>query len=212
MSNNSSSLISSIYNSRKNLLEIMDKQQGYKVDEYDHFSVNEVNTMNSNSQLDMLLEKEDGSCKTYVRYYLGKKKISAANINEIIEDLFNLEQILNKETDTLFIITKDDMNDTLISELKTIWETDRIFVVIQSIKRLQYNILNHVLQPKFIVLTDGEKEDVKIRYNITMDGQFPDISRFDPVAQLIGIRPGQVCRIIRPSKTAVTTDYYRLCL
>jgi DNA-directed RNA polymerase subunit H (RpoH/RPB5) len=212
MSNNLSSLISSIYNSRKNLLEIMDKQQGYKVDEYDHFSVNEVNTMNSNSQLDMLLEKEDGSCKTYVRYYLGKKKISAANINEIIEDLFNLEQVLNKETDTLFIITKDDMNDTLISELKTIWETDRIFVVIQSIKRLQYNILNHVLQPKFIVLTNDEKEDVKIRFNITMDTQFPDISRFDPVAQLIGIRPGQVCRIIRPSKTAVTTDYYRLCL
>ena len=211
MSKNSSSLISSIYISRRNLLEIMDKQQGYDVSEYDHFSVNEVNTMNLNDQLDMLLKKKEGNGKTYVRYYLGKK-LNERSVNEMIEDLFNLEQVLQKETDTLFIITKDDMNETLTNEIKQIWEGDRIFVVVQSIKRLQFNILNHVLQPKFTVLSEEEKEEVKRKYNINADNQFPDISRFDPVAQLIGIRPGQVCKIIRPSKTAVTTDYYRVCV
>ncbi len=211
MSKNSSSLISSIYISRRNLLEIMDKQQGYDVSEYENFSVNEVNTMNLNDQLDMLLKKKQGNGKTYVRYYLGRK-LNERNVNEMIEDLFNLEQVLQKETDTLFIITKDDMNETLTNEIKQIWEGDRIFVVVQSIKRLQFNILNHVLQPKFNVLSDEEKEEVKIKYNITANGQFPDISRFDPVAQLIGIRPGEVCKIIRPSKTAVTTDYYRVCV
>jgi DNA-directed RNA polymerase subunit H (RpoH/RPB5) len=212
--NSTSSLISSIYRSRKNILEIMDKQQGYSVEEYDHFSVNEVNTMNSNEQLDMLLEKTGGSktYKTYIRYYLGTKKLSEKNINEMIDDLFNLEQVLNKETDTLFIMTKDDMNDTLTDEVKHIWEGDKVFVVVQSIKRLQFNILNHVLQPKFIVLSENEKKEVMIKFNVTADNQFPEISRFDPVAQLIGIRPGQLCRIIRPSKTAVTTDYYRLCV
>jgi DNA-directed RNA polymerase subunit H (RpoH/RPB5) len=44
------------------------------------------------------------------------------------------------------------------------------------------------------------------------DTQFPDISRFDPVAQIIGIRPGQVCEIIRPSKTAISAYYYRICV
>jgi DNA-directed RNA polymerase subunit H (RpoH/RPB5) len=211
MSKNSSSLISSIYISRRNLLEIMDKQQGYDVSEYENFSVNEVNTMNINDQLDMLLKKKEGNGKTYVRYYLGRK-LNERNVNEMIEDLFNLEQVLQKETDTLFIITKDDMNETLTNEIKQIWEGDRIFVVVQSIKRLQFNILNHVLQPKFSVLSSEEKEEVKLKYNITADGQFPDISRFDPVAQLIGIRPGEVCKIVRPSKTAVTTDYYRVCV
>jgi DNA-directed RNA polymerase subunit H (RpoH/RPB5) len=189
----------------------MDKQQGYDVSEYENFSVNEVNTMNLNDQLDMLLKKKQGNGKTYVRYYLGRK-LNERNVNEMIEDLFNLEQVLQKETDTLFIITKDDMNETLTNEIKQIWEGDKIFVVVQSIKRLQFNILNHVLQPKFNVLSDEEKEEVKIKYNITANGQFPDISRFDPVAQLIGIRPGEVCKIIRPSKTAVTTDYYRVCV
>ena len=211
MSKNSSSLISSIYISRRNLLEIMDQQQGYDVSEYENFSVNEVNTMNLNDQLDMLLRKKQGNGKTYVRYYLGRK-LNERNVFDMIEDLFNLEQVLQKETDTLFIITKDDMNETLTNEIKQIWEGDRIFVIVQSIKRLQFNILNHVLQPKFSVLSNEEKEEVKRKYNITIDSQFPDISRFDPVAQLIGIRPGEVCKIIRPSKTAVTTDYYRVCV
>ena len=53
---NSSSLISSVFKSRKILLELM-KKQGYVVDEYDNFSINEVNSMFQNKQLDMLLEK-----------------------------------------------------------------------------------------------------------------------------------------------------------
>ena len=51
-----------------------------------------------------------------------------------------------------------------------------------------------------------------IRYNITDKVQFPDISRFDPVAQVIGLRPGQVCEITRASKTAIESKYYRVCI
>jgi DNA-directed RNA polymerase subunit H (RpoH/RPB5) len=50
------------------------------------------------------------------------------------------------------------------------------------------------------------------KYNITDKIQFPDISRFDPVARVIGLRPGQVCHIIRPSKTAIQANYYRICV
>jgi DNA-directed RNA polymerase subunit H (RpoH/RPB5) len=51
-----------------------------------------------------------------------------------------------------------------------------------------------------------------IKYNITDKIQFPDISRFDPVARVIGLRPGQVCNIIRASKTAIEANYYRICV
>ena len=51
-----------------------------------------------------------------------------------------------------------------------------------------------------------------VKYNIQNDAQFPDISRFDPVSQAICLRPGQVCEIMRPSKTAVFAPYYRLCV
>ena len=53
-SQNSSVLISQIYTSRKTILELMDKQ-GYNINDYAKFSINEVNTMKQNNQLDMLI-------------------------------------------------------------------------------------------------------------------------------------------------------------
>jgi DNA-directed RNA polymerase subunit H (RpoH/RPB5) len=212
---NHSSLISSVYKARKTILELMTKQ-GYNVDDYSNFSINEVNSMKQNNQLDMLLEKKEENPSTkrknkiYIRFYLTKM-IRPANIQEMIDDLFNLEEILTKE-DTLFIITKDEMNETIISELKHIWEKDRIFIVIENIKRLQYNILNHTLVPEHTIVSDKDVDEVMKKYNIKNKTEFPDISRFDPVARVIGMRPGNVCKIIRPSKTAITTDYYRVCI
>jgi len=207
--------VSKVYKSRKTILELL-SSQNYAIDEYNHFSVNEVNTMLQNKQLDMLLEKkeEDPSTKRkkklYIRYYLAKT-IRPQNIQEMIDDLFNLEEILTKE-DTLIIITKDEMNETTTNLLKHIWEQDGIFIIIQNIKRLQYNILNHSLVPQHRILSKDEVNNVKTEYNIMDDSQFPDISRFDPVAQVIGIRPGEVCEIIRQSKSAVTSLYYRICV
>ena len=55
---NLSSQISSIYISRNIVLDLMRKQD-YNVNDYDKFSINEVNTMKINNQLDMLLEKNE---------------------------------------------------------------------------------------------------------------------------------------------------------
>jgi len=214
-SQNSSSLISSIYNSRKNILELVERQ-GYNISDYSNFSVNEVNSMKQNNQLDMLLEmKEENPTtkiknKIYIKYYLTKM-IRPANIQEIIDDLFNLEEILTKN-DTLYIIIKDEINETIMSELKQIWETDGIFIVIENIKRLQFNILKHSFVPDHQIINDNEVKEIMIKYNITDKIQLPDISRFDPVSRAICLRPGMICKIIRPSKTAIQTNYYRICI
>ena len=136
--------------------------------------------------------------------------IRPPNLQEMIDDLFNLEEVLKKE-DVLYIIIKDEANETLINELKHIWEKDGIFIVIESIKRLQFNILNHSLVPSHRLMPESEVLEVMKKYNIANKSLFPDISRFDPVARAIGLRPGNVCHIIRPSKTAIEADYYRVC-
>jgi DNA-directed RNA polymerase subunit H len=212
-SQNISSLTSDIYKSRTVLLELMSKQ-GYSIDDYIGFSVNEVNTMKTNNQLDMMLEKKgpDNTTiekKIYIRYYLTKS-LRPANLNEMIDDLFNVEEVLSKK-DTLLVVVKDEVNETLINTLKHIWEKDKIFIVIIPLIRLQFNILEHILVPPHRILSEAEKIAIKTRYNVMEDVQFPDISRFDPVAQAIGIRPGEVCEIIRASKTAISAPYYRIC-
>ena len=215
-SQNSSVLISHIFNSRKIILELMEKQ-GYNVNEYANFGFTEVNLMKQNNQLDMLLEtkedavtSENSKKKIYIRYYLAARP-AAKNIQEMIDDLFILTETL-KKTDTLFIIIKDEPNETLINELKHIWESEGIFIVIESIKRLQFNILDHSLVPPHRLVLEPEVTEIMKKYNITNKTQFPDISRFDPVAKVIGLRPGQLCHIIRPSKTSIESNYYRLCV
>jgi DNA-directed RNA polymerase subunit H (RpoH/RPB5) len=165
----------------------------------------------------MLLETSDENVsdenpkkKIYIRYYLSVRP-AAKNIQEMIDDLFILTETL-KKSDTLFIIIKDEPNETLINEIKHIWESDGIFIVIESIRRLQFNILNHTLVPVHRVMLNSEAKEIMKKYNITDITQFPDISRFDPVARVIGLRPGQLCHIIRPSKTSIEADYYRICV
>ena len=213
--NSSSNLISSIYKSRNILLELMESQ-GYNIDDNFEFNINEINAMFTNTQLDMILEKhqEDASTKRknkiYIRYYLAKT-LKVQNIQEMIDDLFYVEEVLTKD-DILYIIVKDEVNETLIKALKQIWEQDGIFIVIQPLKRLQFNILKHVLVPPHRILSKAETNIIRERYNIMDDTQFPEISRFEPVAQAIGIRPGEICEILRPSKTAITAKYYRICV
>jgi len=215
-SQNSSVLISSIFHSRKTVLELMEKQ-GYNTHDYANFSISEVNAMQSNNQLDMLLEKKEEDSitlrkkKIYIRYHLGKTIRPNTHLQEMIDDLFNMEEILTKD-DTLFVIVKEEVNDTLMAELKHIWEKDKICIIVENIKRLQFNILNHTLVPEHKIINEKEMLVVMKKYNIMSKNQFPEISRFDPVAKAICLRPGEVCHILRPSKTAITADYYRICV
>ena len=220
-SQNTSSLISQIYKSRGIILELM-QAQNYNISEYDGFSINEINTMKTNNQLDLILsknpyeedddnviKKEDYEKKIYIKYYLGKS-LRPNNLQEMIDDLFYIEEILTKH-DTLLVVVKDEVNETLLNTLKHIWESDKIFIILIPLQRLQFNILEHILVPPHRVLNEAEKIKIKNRYNIINDELFPELSRFDPVAKAIGIRPGEVCEITRPSKTAITSFYYRIC-
>ena len=148
--------------------------------------------------------------KTYIKYNT-QTSLNAASLAPIIEDLYSLSDTLTK-SDCLFIIYDGEPNDSLVNHLNFIYANDGIFVVIYNIKRLQFNILEHVLVPKVFILTDSEVEDLKKRYNIDDMKKLPEISRFDPQARAICLRPGQVCKFLRNSPTCMETPYYRLCI
>lgn len=202
-----SGYVNQIYKSRNIILDILNKR-GFDIIDYQGSSISEVHSMYKNEQLDMLLKKENK--KVYVKYYLAKNSIRDTIIYEYIDDLFNIDNILEKKDD-LIIITKTKPNDTIIKLLKEIYDEEKIFITIICIKNLQFNILNHKLVPKHKVLNDKEKNSIYIKYNIQSDKQVPTISRFDPVALVIGIRPDELCEIIRPSKTSITSKFYRIC-
>ena len=195
-----------IFKSRNTILDLL-HTQGYDISKYEEPSISEVHSMFQAKQMDMLLEKS--SKKTYVKYHLAKT-LRTVNIYEYIDDLFNLEQILEKKDD-LIIIIKDEPNEPLIKELKNIWGKDEIFISVFNIERLQFNILENEMVPPHRILSTDDANDIRKKYNLTNDSQFPDISRFSPVAMAIAMRPGELCEIIRSSKTAINSKFYRIC-
>ena len=202
--------ILSVYKSRNTMLELLD-QQNFNVSEYIGFSINEIDAMYNNEQLDILVSHKTNGTKSYIKYYLNAKQIRPANLDDIIEDLFVIENILNKN-DTLIIITEDEPNDTIITKIKYLYDHEGIFVVIHNIQRLQFNILNHKLVPNCEILNEKEIDELRQKYNMKTINQLPEISRFDPQALAMSIRPGQVCRFERDSATAMKYNYYRICI
>lgn len=206
-----------LYKCRKNLLDILG-EIGYDTSNHDLFSMNELYSMIQNEQINFNLKKinQEDECKNVqVHFYelLGKtsKALRDKNVDEIIDDYFIIQNTLG-ENDRLIIIVNDDPNDTIINHLKQKWEENKLLVNIISIKRFQFNILKHHMVPKHRIMLKDEKEKFLKDYNIQQLKQIPEISRFDPVSQVIGIKPNDICEIIRPSKNVIQTKYYRACV
>jgi len=203
-----SPLISKIYKSRNILLEIL-KDRGFHVEDWSDFSVTEIQAMYNNKELDMLLENPTTNRKMYVKYHLATR-LGSSHIYDYVDDLFDIEDVLSANDD-LIIISKDKTNLTIRDLVEQLFIKDKKFVNIYNLHDYLFNILEHEMQPTFRILSADEKQQIMKRYNITKDKEFPDISRFDPVSQAIGVRPGELIEIIRSSPTAVNSLYYRIC-
>ena len=207
--------IQAIYNTRKNILEHL-KYQNFDTSNFNEFSINEIYNMYQNKQLDMLLTRSANTSKNIkekkvmVNYHISKS-LKPNDIYGYLEEIFNIEKTLSKDDDLILVCGKEEPNETTIKTLKQIWSLNKINIIIWNVKLLQFNILEHILVPKHIVLSPTEDTEFRKRYNIQNDSELPDISRFSNVAMAIGLRPGQICKIIRPSKTAITSEFYRIC-
>ena len=117
-----------------------------------HCSINEVNIMNQNNQLDMIVKNSD---QTVYCKYLLHKSLRAQVIEEIIEDIFDIKAVL-KETDYLILITQNNENDTIKLYLRKLFTDRNIYISHRTLEQLQFNILEHSIVPKHTILTESQ--------------------------------------------------------
>ena len=205
---NSSSFVAKLYKSRKILLDILERR-GFETEDYKYFGISEIQILFNNKQMDMILENPTTKRKIYVKYHLST--LNSQRIYEYIDDLYHLEEMLTPNDELLIIIKDQNINKTLEEIMNYVFVKDNIFINIRKIKHYLFNHLDHILVPPHRILTQKEKVSVYEKYKITDESQMPEISRFDATASIIGLRPGELCEITRPSSTSITSKYYRLC-
>ena len=201
-----------IYKSFLNALKLLD-HQGFSIDSEKDISLTELQNRIETNNINFLVENDQGE-KCYVMYHINKQ-LRPTHILEYIEDIYQFRELIS-ETDQLIIITKDKFNYTNISGLSDTIEKSinelNYYVNVFPISTLQFCILDHTLVPKHTKLNNDEVTKMMEKYKITNTSNIPTISKYDPVAKAIGLRPGEICEIIRPSKTVVESIYYRICI
>lgn len=207
--------LSKLYKSRTNIIYYL-TEMGYDCSSYEYFSMEELDVIQKSNNLDFMVVKGEEKC--YVKYMTEDantknpaNSVKKLNISNIIDTMFTQEGSLT-EKDTLVLITNDYSVDSIHKALKNIWELKHIYVVLFDLKQLQLNVLKHRLVPKHVKLNESEKVELYQNLNIEEDRQLPEISRFDPVAKTLFLRPGEVCRITRFDKISYTNEFYRVCV
>jgi DNA-directed RNA polymerase subunit H (RpoH/RPB5) len=126
-------------------------------------------------------------------------KISSVNKNSPIGEF------LSKYHDEYKYIIVENINqksEKIISHYKTACE-------IFKTAELKINIVDHVLVPKHIVLTQEENKIVLETYNAKKK-DMPLISSTDPIARYYNMKPDDICKIERPSIMTCITPFYRI--
>ena len=200
--------ITEIYTSRKNLLKQL-TTAGYNVNSYE-CTLSEVYYMDVHNELDFKVSNDVGHT-VIVKYFVGKT-IKVSMLQTITSELFT-EDGFDPNDNTIIILVDTEPNTSVQDTVKQIYAKENVTFVIYNIKRLLFNIQEHKMVPHHRILSTIEKNEMFEKYVITNPkSELPTISRFDPVALSIFIKPDQVCEITRCTINGIHSKYYRLCV
>lgn len=76
-------------------------------------------------------------------------------------------------------------------------------------EELIYNVTQHSLVPKHILLNYEEKKEILKTYNVT-EKKVPHISKTDPVSRYFNAKIGEMFKIVRNSDVTYKSIYYRI--
>jgi len=205
------SLVQQVFKSRTHILEVM-SSLGYETSEYEGFSLLEVDNMVIQQTMDMLLERQQPTTKKAFIKYMLNIKITPQLLNEMMEDLYEINQLLT-DKDLLVLITNKSISDSLKEHIQFLFNHDGKHVIVHDIRALQFNGLKHRFVPRAEVLTPEATEQFKKDYHVSdVLKQLPELDRFDAQAKLLCVRPGEVVKFWRLSQTAMENEYYRVCI
>lgn len=226
MSTVSADLVDILYRSRVTLLDHLEYFHKYNTAKYRKFSHKEIGEMlaagthqDNNSvypAFQMELQKHEGEeeqpSKCLVIYALANrmKQKLVTLISNIIEPEGG--DPLDVDTTEVIVIVNEPIMPNFHSTAAQAWITKRARFRFFYAASLVNNPLNHFLVPKHEKVPKEEEEGL-LKSLYAEKKQLPLI-RFheDPIAKMIGLLPGDIVKITRPSPMTGECVMYRVCV
>ena len=205
MEQNNKVLLPKLYRVWKTLNKMME-DRGYIIEEnYSQISYQDWLLKNNNkSTLNGIFYKKVGEniVRLYFEYLEGLKLIA----NDIGSFFSKMK---DAKADSGIIVISGILSSQAKQKLADI--NIELQVECFNISELMVNITEHAYVPKHILLTEEEKKELMKRYRIK-ESQLPKILHNEPVAKYLGLKRGDVVKIIRDSETAGKYVTYRITI
>ncbi len=192
-----------LYNIRKTVLEMLE-DRNYIIPESEKITFDEFSIKFKNKNIDIFINNEnEESGKIYIYFHNENKTISKVDLKNLLNKLI---ETYEDEEIKLIILLKEKGNGSIFKEItKEIYKNVEIFMN----KNMIFNITHHEFVPKHSILSKEEENEVLDKYSTPIN-KLPKILKNDPIAKYYGMKPNQICKIIRNSPEVGDYIYYRL--
>ncbi len=191
-----------LYKVRQTVLEMI-SDRGYAIPgDMLQVSFEQFSVQYDAKSIDLYIQDETKE-KPYYVYFHTDASFGKNDMKNVVQKITNQYQ---NENMGIIVLLKDKESTSIQKEKsKAIYKNVEFF----EQKKMTFNITKHVFVPKHVIMTPEEEAQVVEKYE-TPKSKFPKISVSDPVAKYYGMKPDQMCRIIRNDPEVGLSISYRI--
>lgn len=141
------------------------------------------------------------------KFIIDELKMCDNDINNFISKYGNMKNVI-------LIFNNDTISQPVIAQLN---KYDKIFqknngqLQYFHAQQIMFNPTKHEYVPKHIKLSETEAADFMKEYMIKSKLYMPIILHNDPIAKWLGLKQGDIVKIIRYNENSGVSFYYRSC-
>ena len=205
-----------LYRSRKTALEIL-KEDGYDTTTYEKFGPWEIEAMVAGGQTALTMDLKRAADaqpndinRCLVVYSLQKLKQRLSTFLVILRN--GTEPKIDPLTTEVVVIVLEDVADVFHAAALNEWITNKLRIRFFKAHNLLFDPRTHVLVPKHTKMPASEHAEFMSK-NYLKKSQLSFIKfHEDMIARIMGLVPGDIVKIVRPSAASGTSEMYRVCM
>ena len=204
--------------SRSTILQILE-DRGYNTFDYRNISPDQILELaeGGSKALNISVHSNSGDAKPAacahadVIYQINDRL--RTRLGTYLRDLYDktLSKSAMDSTHDVIILINEPYNEAFDKAALQMWQTKKARVTFFHIKQVVVHLGRHELVPPHRKLSGDEAREEIERWRLTQRSQLPLIKHHDIQSRILGLVPGDMVEILRPSATAGVTRVIRIC-